>query len=187
MARPRSEHPTFSLAKRGDWYYVQFWRDGRCCRVATKSLALPEAETFMRQFAANYDPARWALAMRPGRPAHADRRNVATIRPVMDRITLLSEAQIADRADLAPDTCGVYFLLKDQKVVYVGQALNVLSRIGDHVATKDFDEWTWIPVALDMLNATETAYIRHFNPPLNNDSATVVRRRRLVGQVTTEM
>ncbi len=98
---------------------------------------------------------------------------------MLETVTLLSEKQITSQADLVPDMSGVYFLIKDGKIVYVGQARNVLSRIGEHIDTKDFDEWTWIAVTLDRLNITELAYIRHFNPPLNNDPESKARKRRL--------
>jgi hypothetical protein len=63
---------------------------------------------------------------------------------------------------------GIYFLLLKKKIIYIGQAVNVFARIGDHArTTKDFDAWTWIPCPRDNLLKLESQYIQWFRPPLN--------------------
>ena len=68
------------------------------------------------------------------------------------------------QGDYAP--C-VYFLCKDSKVVYVGQSISVASRISTHKHSKDFDEVYLVHTPSAMLNAVESALIRHLKPELN--------------------
>ena len=60
----------------------------------------------------------------------------------------------------------VYFLVKNDKVVYVGQSINLGNRLGSH-GNKDFDETFWISVAESDQNAIEGAFIRLLRPRLN--------------------
>lgn len=63
---------------------------------------------------------------------------------------------------------GVYFLVKKNKVIYVGQSTNVFSRVSSHTSVKDFDGWCFVPCepgkALDLL---ESLYIHFLRPPEN--------------------
>ena len=65
---------------------------------------------------------------------------------------------------------GVYFLLQDDKVVYVGQSVNVLQRLIQHLqapGAKVFNRWCFIPVPQEQLNAQEQHYIGLFTPMHN--------------------
>ena len=65
---------------------------------------------------------------------------------------------------------GIYFLIRDNHVVYVGQSVsNVLVRIAQHTLDKEFDSFTVITVdeSLD-LNTLEAAYIYQLEPQYNN-------------------
>lgn len=65
---------------------------------------------------------------------------------------------------------GIYFLVKNHEVVYVGQSISPLMRIGTHGASqwKDFDQVFMFPVPQDLLNKVEGALIRWLRPPLNS-------------------
>lgn len=63
--------------------------------------------------------------------------------------------------------CGVYFLVKDERVVYVGQSTNIAARISQHVGVKDFDGYAFIQCDADNLDMLESLYIHVLNPPLN--------------------
>jgi hypothetical protein len=63
--------------------------------------------------------------------------------------------------------CHVYFLLKDEVVVYVGQSSNVSSRIKAHKADKDFDTFKVLECEEHELNATEALLIKAFIPKYN--------------------
>ena len=65
-------------------------------------------------------------------------------------------------------TC-VYFLKFEKEVVYVGQTINLLRRITEHLNQRDkvFDEISYIEVEKENLDYTESKYIVLFNPIFN--------------------
>ena len=72
---------------------------------------------------------------------------------------------------------GIYFLIKNDDVVYVGRAIEVAARVMNHVGKKDFDRWHWVPCAKEYLEEYERAYIDAFMPSMNMDPITIKRRR----------
>ncbi len=64
--------------------------------------------------------------------------------------------------------CGVYFLVKDEKVIYVGQSVNVASRITAH-GWMGFDRVAFIPCEPHQLNMLESLYIHALRPTNNGD------------------
>ncbi len=67
---------------------------------------------------------------------------------------------------------GIYFLIKNKKVVYVGQSNNVIRRIGKHIedSIKKFDAVTYIEIK-DKYKADmghiEWTYIQRLQPEYN--------------------
>lgn len=61
----------------------------------------------------------------------------------------------------------VYFLCKNNKVVYVGQSTSVANRVTSHKSSKDFDDVYLVHAPKDSLNYIESALIRHLKPKLN--------------------
>ena len=93
-------------------------------------------------------------------------------------------------------TSAVYFLLNsDDDVVYVGQAKNLLARIGTHCYEKNglFSKVAAISVPLHRLDAVERMYIQAYSPILNKTGKTSrnddgaelnrVRRIRAIKQI----
>ena len=64
---------------------------------------------------------------------------------------------------------GIYFLLKDNEIVYVGQSDNVMKRISAHIVAdeKMFDSYCVLPVKEGDLNDIEARYIWEFAPRHN--------------------
>ena len=63
---------------------------------------------------------------------------------------------------------GVYFLCKDGEVVYVGQSVDVPSRVSSHRKDgKNFESVYMIPLPKEDLNSVEGALIRLLRPKLN--------------------
>lgn len=68
---------------------------------------------------------------------------------------------------------GIYFLVKDGSVVYVGSSLNTKRRIEQHrtgtnkMARKDFDSSFALPVPLEELIEAEKKWVALLNPVLN--------------------
>jgi hypothetical protein len=63
--------------------------------------------------------------------------------------------------------CGVYFLVKNEEVIYVGKSIDLLTRVVSHVKTKDFDSFALIQCDEHMLDFEETKYILHYRPIQN--------------------
>lgn len=87
--------------------------------------------------------------------------------------SMLTKQEIVARAKRRPDAVsGIYFLIRRKEIVYIGQAVNIPSRIGDHCRRVSFDSYHWIPCAVSRLDAVERAYLDEHLPPLNRDAKT---------------
>lgn len=64
------------------------------------------------------------------------------------------------------DLTGVYFLLKDNHIVYVGKTTNGMHRILTH-KDKDFDSYAFFKVRQDNLDLVESLNIIHYKPTYN--------------------
>ena len=75
---------------------------------------------------------------------------------------------------------GVYRLMKNGKTVYIGQSVDIISRVLQHAAEKDFDEFSYALVdgSKETLNAIETALIVLERPPENRTADTKWSRAR---------
>jgi len=82
--------------------------------------------------------------------------------------TLLRESEIVNAANEWELATGVYFLIDGDKVVYVGQSVNVYARIASH-HDKVFERFAFIPCKRDVLDSLESLYIHTLRPPLNAD------------------
>jgi len=89
-------------------------------------------------------------------------------------------AQLMAKVDrIMPGTTGIYFLICEGDIVYVGQSKDVLARLGQHAtAGVRFDDYRFIecdPIALDAL---EFHYIKRFAPKFNHEPGSRIRRER---------
>lgn len=62
---------------------------------------------------------------------------------------------------------GVYFLINDNEVVYVGQTQNGLKRIMQH-SDKEFNKYSFIELPPEELDYYEDLYIMKYQPKYNN-------------------
>lgn len=81
--------------------------------------------------------------------------------------TLMPESMIVESSFPYSDMSGIYFLIKDGEVVYIGQSVSIFARIAEHRKSKDFDSINWIPCKKEMLDKMESLYIHFIQPPLN--------------------
>ena len=83
-------------------------------------------------------------------------------------VSLCSRAEILAMPDIPPN-CGVYFLIKDNNIQYVGKSVRLQSRIDNHYASGkiDFDRCVAIICDAADIGVLEAAYIRAFQPPAN--------------------
>lgn len=88
--------------------------------------------------------------------------------------TLLREEEIIQQAQQY-EIPGIYFLIQNKKVMYVGQSVSVLRRIGNHF-DKKFDSFAFVPCDKKVLDKLETLYIHLLRPPLNGEYSSGVKR-----------
>lgn len=85
----------------------------------------------------------------------------------------VSPADIHAHSVLFEDTivCGIYFLIGEGEIVYVGQSVDIFKRLREHVQGryKKWDRFSMIPVRQEKLTEVETWYIQHFRPKYNKN------------------
>lgn len=72
--------------------------------------------------------------------------------------------------DLLPQdakACGIYFLVNQGQVVYIGQSKNITQRVAQHRKITSFDEVRFIETPPKRLNAVERKFILEFKPERN--------------------
>jgi hypothetical protein len=80
----------------------------------------------------------------------------------------LSEAQIVGAATPWANPCGVYFLICNGRVMYIGQAVNVASRLAQHHKEKQpFDAVAVLECDRKDLDTLESLYIHRLQPEWN--------------------
>lgn len=62
---------------------------------------------------------------------------------------------------------GIYFLCQGDVVVYVGKTINLLLRLGQHVATDKYDAIYYVLAPADQLIDLEASFIRKLRPQKN--------------------
>ena len=67
----------------------------------------------------------------------------------------------------AEASCGIYFLVKDSMIVYIGQSTRLQSRIESHREDKDFDDAFYFECPREELDDIERELIRGFSPRYN--------------------
>jgi hypothetical protein len=67
------------------------------------------------------------------------------------------------------DQYGIYFLLRGNEIIYIGQTKNIETRLLGH-KDKSFDSHRFIPCPIEKLNKYESRWIIKFNPIYNKSS-----------------
>jgi excinuclease UvrABC nuclease subunit len=75
---------------------------------------------------------------------------------------------------------GVYFLIANKKIVYVGQSHNIPGRVAEHMLSKEFDSFAFVPAKKEELDSLERAYINKFLPVYNRDPTTEKLRKQAI-------
>jgi hypothetical protein len=82
-----------------------------------------------------------------------------------DKLTgkrLLLEREVVLGARKPEHKIGIYFLVRGNSVVYVGQSINILRRVEEHRRTKAFDSFAYIICDKSELNILESLYMLSF-------------------------
>jgi len=64
---------------------------------------------------------------------------------------------------------GIYFLIKDKQIIYIGQSINIHNRLSHHSSRKQFDAISIIECNPDNLDELESLYIHAIKPCLNGN------------------
>lgn len=97
----------------------------------------------------------------------AERAAVVLSTPPPDALGMPDEAEIVAKAVPANAMCGIYFLILNGAIAYVGQSLDVWRRIGQHMKSRRFDAFSWIACTPHELDRLETHFIQKFQPAQN--------------------
>lgn len=109
-------------------------------------------------------------------------------------ITIHNEFEIIAASIPFKPLCGIYFLIKEKKVVYVGQSVNVPTRIASHFhdKQKSFENFAFIECHPDQLDVWETLYIHILKPEQNgkgsteSGKATPMSLKEIIRQIKTD-
>jgi hypothetical protein len=86
----------------------------------------------------------------------------------MGKKTLATKETIVAASLNLADLSGIYFLIKDKEIVYIGQSTCVFRRVYDHLWSKKiFDSFSYIQCEKKMLDKLESIYIHFYQPPEN--------------------
>lgn len=105
--------------------------------------------------------------------ANATNRGLAhaavTARMAEGLMHLLTGDEIVAAAVARSAICGVYFLIDDLEIVYVGQSENVHDRLSAHIRLKEkqFDSFHFVECHPALLNELEHSYIAALQPKHN--------------------
>jgi hypothetical protein len=108
---------------------------------------------------------------------------------VLDKNTIIS-----NKIPVEPDICGIYFLIKNNQIVYIGQSVNVKHRLYAHKQYKDFDYYYVHECSPEELDTLEAQHIVQFDPPGNGPILpknelykTITQIKELFGFTTREI
>jgi len=65
---------------------------------------------------------------------------------------------------------GIYFLIKNNEIIYIGKTIELVRRLGNHLSEKekDFDSYFFMEFKEEELNAMEYFFIRKYKPKYNS-------------------
>ena len=94
--------------------------------------------------------------------------NLSDIAPILSqtKFSLVPKSDLIEKSLSYGDACGVYFLIKDKSIVYIGQSVNIANRVAQH-RDKDFDSVSYVSCKKSELDILESLYILAYSPPLN--------------------
>jgi excinuclease UvrABC nuclease subunit len=76
---------------------------------------------------------------------------------------------LAKKQEMYRRMTGIYFLIKESELVYVGQSADIMNRIAQHAkeSVKDFDSYSILECPYEYLTTLEAYCIYKFRPRLN--------------------
>ena len=90
---------------------------------------------------------------------------------VIDEFDIEYQAAFNEKTDCSLfSITGIYFLLHNSEIVFVGQSVNILVRVGQHwiQKEKEFDSFSFVPCPAESLNLLQAHFICKFMPKYNS-------------------
>lgn len=87
-----------------------------------------------------------------------------------ESVILMSAKEIVSRAsEIELPRPSIYFLIKDQAIVYIGQSVNGIKRVQEHRFDhrKQFDRVYFLDCPIEMLDVLESWFVHRFQPVQN--------------------
>lgn len=144
------------------------WR-AQVCRRGQRISGMFETQEEAQQWASEAEERLKPVTARSKALANPDLARVLPpkVLEAMQRVKF-SLPDILSISQPAPDMCGVYFLIRDEVVTYVGKTTNLLARLAKHRRMgKVFDSYTFIPCEASEMSALESDYIMAYWPSEN--------------------
>ena len=86
----------------------------------------------------------------------------------MKKLEYLSKEEIIDQRLFSRiEAVGVYFLIKNKEIIYIGKTSSIFNRLNNHKGVIDYDSYYFIPTHESVLDFDETKYILKYMPVLN--------------------
>ena len=96
--------------------------------------------------------------------------------------------EILDIAQPVAKMCGIYFLIRDDQVIYIGKSNDVYSRVSEHRARgREFTKFSVVPCDPAHLSDIEAAYIKLFKPVGNRTHTPKKSKARLPREMLSRM
>jgi len=153
---------------------AHFRMTGDKFRAEVAMLGVRRSKTFTSESAAKI----WAEKVEEGVRERHDRldaaRNATLSKLIPKRVldaviaTAYTKHQIVNAAMPCGDHCGIYFLIHQDDIVYVGKSINIFNRIARHRADgRVFDSFAYLLCPEELLDSMEANYITAFMPWMN--------------------
>lgn len=153
----RKHWPTGLYQTRPDYYVYRSPVSGRTMAIGKTT----EREAI--------EYAQWANGQAEGAKLEDRVGRVSQPHARIDHHGLLEADFIAEKAMAFDRIAGIYFLLRDNDVVYVGRSTNIMVRLSHHrfEATKEFNRIFVIECPVAHMDRLERLYIDKFQPTYN--------------------
>ena len=83
-------------------------------------------------------------------------------------LDIYNDEIFVNRTPLNTQITGIYFLFRNEEIVYAGQSKNLHRRIIQHCYGKDFDSYSYIKCSESELNDLEFYFIAKHKPEYNS-------------------
>lgn len=82
----------------------------------------------------------------------------------------ISEKAILSNRTFAHIASGVYFLIFNSEIIYIGKSTNITSRIGSHAKSIVFDSYSVVQCSGEEMDEMEKVLIHKFKPKYNKNN-----------------